>query len=224
MRRGGEILEFGSLLMATITKPRTPNGTRNGATSKAAKPNGIDIKAKAPTADGSPETNASALLKELRNLVFKEYGVKLQLRDARVSTKIGHATREKLGLDIAAQVKKKGGNKKFDWQRWNTKVFPRLFGQPDALKYPPEVVAILMSLLYDTIRTDPEQAIADLVEFNRASLERRNSFQAEQDDELDDLDDELDDLSDELDDETSDELDDDLDEELDEDLDEEEDE
>ena len=210
--------------MATITKPRTPNGTRNGATSKAAKPNGTDTKAKALTVDGSPETNASALLKELRNLVFKEYGVKLQLRDARVSTKIGHATREKLGLDIAAQVKKKGGNKKFDWQRWNTKVFPRLFGQPDALKYPPEVVAILMSLLYDTIRTDPEQAIADLVEFNRASLERRNSFQAEQDDELDDLDDELDDLSDELDDETSDELDDDLDEELDEDLDEEEDE
>jgi hypothetical protein len=214
--------------MATTTKPRTSNGTRNGATSKKAKPNATAsaTKAKAPTVDGPPEINASALLKELRNLVFKEYGVKLQLRDARVSTKIGHATREKLGLDIAAQVKKKGGNKKFDWQRWNTKVFPRLFGQPDALKYPPEVVAILMSLLYDTIRTDPEQAVADLVEFNRASLERRNSFQAEQDDDLDDeLDDDIDDdLDDELDDEISDELDDDLDDELDEDLDEEEDE
>jgi hypothetical protein len=211
--------------MATTTKPRTPNGTRNGATSKAAKPNGTAsaTKAKAPTVEGPPETQAAALLKELRNLVFKEYGVKLQLRDARVSTKIGHATREKLGLDIAAQVKKKGGNKKFDWQRWNTKVFPRLFGQPDTLKYPPEVVAVVMSLLYDTIRTDPEQAVADLVEFNRASLERRNSFQAEQDDELDDLDDDLDDeldddLSDEMDDEASDELDDDLDDELDEDL------
>jgi hypothetical protein len=212
-------LNLGVYEMATITKPRTSNGTRNSATSKTARPNGTasTTKTKAPTVDGAPETNASALLKELRNLVFKEYGVKLQLRDARVSTKIGHATREKLGLDIAAQVKKKGGNKKFDWQRWNTKVFPRLFGQPDALKYPPEVVAILMSFLYDTIRTDPEQAVADLVEFNRASLERRNSFQAEQDDDLDDLDDELDDdLSDELDDEASDELDDDLDEELDE--------
>jgi hypothetical protein len=210
--------------MATTTKSRTPNGTRNGAISKAAKPNGIAsaTKSKATTVEGPPETHAAALLKELRNLVFKEYGVKLQLRDARVSTKVGHATREKLGLDIAAQVKKKGGNKKFDWQRWNTKVFPRLFGQPDALKYSPEVVAIVMSLLYDTIRTDPEQAIADLVEFNRASLERRNSFQAEQDDDLDDLDDELDDdLSEELDDESSDELDDDLEEELDEDLEEE---
>jgi hypothetical protein len=220
-------LNLGVYEMATITKPRTPNGTRNGATSKTQKPNGTasTTKAKAPTVNGAPETNASALLKELRNLVFKEYGVKLQLRDARVSTKIGHATREKLGLDLAAQVKKKGGNKKFDWQRWNTKVFPRLFGQPDALKYPPEVVAILMSLLYDTIRTDPEQAVADLVEFNRASLERRNSFQAEQDDELDELDDELDDdLIDELDDEADDELDNDSDEELDEDLDEEDDE
>ncbi len=125
---------------------------------------------------------------------------------------------EKLGLDIAAQVKKKGGNKKFDWQKWNTKVFPRLFGQPDALKYPPEVGAIAMSLLYDTIRTDPEQAVADLVEFNRASLERRNSFQAEQEDDLeDDLDDLDDDLSPELEDDIEDELDDDLDEDLDED-------
>ena len=206
--------------MVTTTKSRTSNGARNGASTKAAKLNGTASIPQSPaaTANESPETKASTLLKELRNLVFKEYGVKLQLRDARVSTKIGHATREKLGLDIAAQVKKKGGNKKFDWQRWNTKVFPRLFGQPDALKYPPEVVAVLMSLLYDTIHTDPEQAVADLVEFNRASLERRNSFQAEQDDELDDLEDELDDdLDDDLNDEPGDELDDDLDEELEED-------
>lgn len=213
--------------MATATKPRATNGARQSAASKTAKTNGATsaTKSKDATPNGSPDTQASVLLRELRNLVFKEYGVKLQLRDARVSTKVGHATREKLGLDIAAQVKKKGGNKKFDWQRWNTKVFPRLFGQPDALKYPPQVVAIVMSLLYDTIRTDPEQAVADLVEFNRASLERRNSFQADQDDDLDDLDDELDDLDDdlrdELDDEASDELDDDLDEEADEDLDEE---
>jgi len=65
--------------MATTTKPRTPNSTRNGATSKAAKPNGTAsvTKTKAPTVEGPPETHAAALLKELRNLVFKEYGVKL---------------------------------------------------------------------------------------------------------------------------------------------------
>jgi hypothetical protein len=209
LRRGSENLKFGVDPMVTTTKLRTSNGTRNGATAKTTQANGTSLKATAPTVDGSPETQAAALLKELRNLVFKEYGVKLQLRDARVSTKIGHASREKLGLDIAAQVKKKGGNKKFDWQRWNTKVFPRLFGQPDTLKYQPEVVALLMSLLYDTIGADPDQAVADLVEFNRASLERRNSFQVEQADDLDDLDDELDDdLAAEL----EDDLDDDFDE------------
>lgn len=192
-----------------IARARSNNG--NGANAKTStKTNGTSAATKSKVVNASPQEEALALLKELRNLIFKEYGVKLQLRDSRVSTKIGHAAREKLGLDIAAQVKKKAGNKKFDWQKWNTKLFPKLFGQPDALKYAPEVVAIFMSMLYDTISTDPDQAIADLVEFNRASLERRNSFQ-EQEEELDDLDDELDEDLDE------DDIEDELDEELDED-------
>jgi hypothetical protein len=29
-----------------------------------------------------------------------------------------------------------------DWNRWNNKVFVRLFGTPDALKHPTEVVAL----------------------------------------------------------------------------------
>lgn len=197
-----------------IARART-NNNRNVANAKtSAKTNGTSATTKSKVANASPQEEALALLKELRNLIFKEYGVKLQLRDSRVSTKIGHAAREKLGLDIAAQVKKKGGNKKFDWQKWNTKLFTKLFGQPDALKYAPEVVAIFMSMLYDTISTDPEQAIVDLVEFNRASLERRNSFQEQEEEELDDLDDELDEDLDE------DEEDEDIEDELDEDLDE----
>lgn len=196
-----------------IAKARTNNNNRNGANTKtSAKTNGASTTTKSKVANASPQEEALALLKELRNLIFKEYGVKLQLRDSRVSTKIGHAAREKLGLDIAAQVKKKGGNKKFDWQKWNTKLFTKLFGQPDALKYAPEVVAIFMSMLYDTISTDPEQAIADLVEFNRASLERRNSFQEQEEEELDDLDDELDEDLDEDEEDIEDELDEDLDE------------
>lgn len=195
-----------------IAKART-NNNRNAANAKiSAKTNGTSATTKSKVANASPQEEALALLKELRNLIFKEYGVKLQLRDSRVSTKIGHAAREKLGLDIAAQVKKKGGNKKFDWQKWNTKLFTKLFGQPDALKYAPEVVAIFMSMLYDTISTDPEQAIADLVEFNRASLERRNSFQEQEEEELDDLDDELDEDLDEDEEDIEDELDEDLDE------------
>ncbi|AVH66201.1 primosomal protein [Nostoc sp. 'Peltigera membranacea cyanobiont' N6] len=195
-----------------IAKART-NNNRNAVNAKtSAKTNGTSATTKSKVANASPQEEALALLKELRNLIFKEYGVKLQLRDSRVSTKIGHAAREKLGLDIAAQVKKKGGNKKFDWQKWNTKLFTKLFGQPDALKYAPEVVAIFMSMLYDTISTDPEQAIADLVEFNRASLERRNSFQEQEEEELDDLDDELDEDLDEDEEDIEDELDEDLDE------------
>ncbi|MCV3217116.1 hypothetical protein OGM63_27015 [Plectonema radiosum NIES-515] len=195
-----------------IARART-NNNRNGANPKtSAKTNGASATTKSKVANASPQEEAIFLLKELRNLIFKEYGVKLQLRDSRVSTKIGHAAREKLGLDIAAQVKKKGGNKKFDWQKWNTKLFTKLFGQPDALKYAPEVVAIFMSMLYDTISTDPEQAIADLVEFNRASLERRNSFQEQEEEELDDLDDELDEDLDEDEEDIEDELDEDLDE------------
>ncbi|BDI20855.1 hypothetical protein ANSO36C_66570 (plasmid) [Nostoc cf. commune SO-36] len=196
-----------------IAKARTNNNNRNGANAKTStKTNGTSATTKSKVANASPQEEAFTLLKELRNLIFKEYGVKLQLRDSRVSTKIGHAAREKLGLDIAAQVKKKGGNKKFDWQKWNTKLFTKLFGQPDALKYAPEVVAIFMGMLYDTISTDPEQAIADLVEFNRASLERRNSFQEQEEEELDDLDDELDEDLDEDEEDIEDELDEDLDE------------
>ena len=138
----------------------------------SAKTNNTATATKSKAVKASPQQEALALLKELRNLIFKEYGIKLQLRDSRISTKIGHAAREKLGLDIAAQVKKKGGNKKFDWQKWNSKLFPKLFGQPDALKYAPEVVAIFMSMLYDTISKDPEQAIADLVEFYKAAKAR----------------------------------------------------
>jgi hypothetical protein len=203
-----------------IAKARTTNNARNTSNGKVqAKPNNTTSTTRTKAVNASPEETALTLLKELRNLIFKEYGIKLQLRDSRISTKVGHAAREKLGLDIAAQVKKKGGNKKFDWQKWNTKLFPKMFGQPDAMKYAPEVVAIFMSMLYDTISADPEQAIADLIEFNRASLERRNSFQ-EQEEELDDLDDELDEDLDEDDDDN--ELDDNFDE--DDDLDEDDDE
>jgi hypothetical protein len=119
--------------MATA-KTRTNGNNRNTTNGKvSAKTNNAASATKSKPVNASPQEEAIALLKELRNLIFKEYGIKLQLRDSRISTKVGHATREKLGLDIAAQVKKKGGNKKFDWQKWNTKLFPKLFGQPDAM-------------------------------------------------------------------------------------------
>ena len=145
----------------------------------------------------------------IQQFAASKYKVKLQLRDKRVSTKVGHAAREKLGLDLAAQVKKSG--KQVNWNDWNNKIFPKLFGKPDALKYEPEVMAIVLSLIYDTVSLEPEQGVRDLVEFNRASLERRNSFQQQEDEEDDELDDDLDEILDEEEDELGDEEDDELD-------------
>ncbi|MBE9188021.1 primosomal protein [Microcoleus sp. LEGE 07076] len=161
--------------------------------------------------------------------MHKKYGVTIQRRDSRISTKVGHAIREKLGLDIQAQLNKRNGNgngKKFDWQEWNNTVFPKLVGRPDELKYDVEVVALAMSQLYDTIADNPQAAIADLMEFNAQSLKRRNELakSSEEDteelDEDDDDDDEDDDILDEID---EDDDDDDEDEESDEDDDEEDD-
>ena len=196
----------------TTAKART-NSARNGNGTAAKAANTKATESPSPTA--TVEDQAIALLKELRNAVFKEFGVKLQVRNQRIAIKVGHASREKIGLDIAAQVKKKNG-KKLDWNRWNNKVFVRLFGAPDALKHPTEVIALALAMLYDTIDLTPEQAIADLVEFNRQSLEKRNSFnnkeEEEDDEELEDLD-EDEDEEDEFDDEDEDEESDDEDDE-----------
>lgn len=191
-------------------------GSNNGAKSK-------------PQPNLSPEQLAVELVKQIRNTIHKKYGVTIQRRDSRISTKVGHAIREKLGLDIQAQLNKRNGNgngKKFDWQEWNNTVFPKLVGRPDELKYDVEVVALAMSQIYDTIADNPQAAIADLMEFNAQSLKRRNELakSSEEDteelDEDDDDDDEDDDILDEID---EDEEDDEGDEEGDEDDDEEDD-
>lgn len=166
---------------------------------------------------GSIEEQAEELLSLVRNTIHKAFGVKLQTRDKRLVTKVGHATKEKLGLDIAAQLKKRGG--KMDWQKWNNRVFPRLFGQPDALKYDIEVIALMMARLYDAFDLDPTEAIKGLVKFNQDSLAKRNNYKAEQeeeddepidgDEELEDIDEEEDELDD-SDEEESEEDDDEL--------------
>lgn len=178
------------------------------AASSATKTKSVEVASKAKP-QLSPEQQAEELVKIIRNAIHKKYGVTIQRRDSRVSTKIGHATREKLGLDVQAQINKRNGNgKKFDWQEWNNTVFPKLFGRPDALKYDTEVVAMAMGKLYDSISENTEMAIAELVEFNVQSLKRRNEIAKEseaEDDDFDDDEDEIDDVLDELDDEDDDE-------------------
>ena len=165
------------------------------------------------------EEQADALLDRVRTTILKKFGVKIQLREKRLQTKVGHATKEKLGLDIAAQLKKRG--KTMNWQRWNNEVFPALFGQPDALRHDMEVIALVMAKLYDVFELDPQEAIKGLVKFNQESLAKRNSYN-KQDESDDEDDDDVDDLEDELDadeDEETDESEEDLDEDSEEDFD-----
>jgi len=210
--------------MATTKKQTaaTPNRSQSPVPAKSKPPekqnsqtvssnNGAKSK---PQPNLSSEQLAGELVKQIRNTIHKKYGVTIQRRDSRISTKVGHAIREKLGLDIQAQLNKRNGNgngKKFDWQEWNNTVFPKLVGRPDELKYDVEVVALAMSQLYDTIADNPQAAIADLMEFNAQSLKRRNELakSSEEDteelDEDDDDDDENDDILDEIDEEDEDE-------------------
>ena len=222
--------------MATTKKQTaaTPNRSQSPVPAKSKPPekqnsqtvssnNGAKSK---PQPNLSSEQLAGELVKQIRNTIHKKYGVTIQRRDSRISTKVGHAIREKLGLDIQAQLNKRNGNgngKKFDWQEWNNTVFPKLVGRPEELKYGVEVVALAMSQLYDTIADNPQAAIADLMEFNAQSLKRRNELakSSEEDteelDEDDDDDDENDDILDEIDENDEDEEGDDDDDEDDDD-------
>ena len=213
--------------MATTKKQTaaTPNRSQSPVPTKSKPPekqnsqtvssnNGAKSK---PQPNLSSEQLAVELVKQIRNTIHKKYGVTIQRRDSRISTKVGHAIREKLGLDIQAQLNKRNGNgngKKFDWQEWNNTVFPKLVGRPDELKYDVEVVALAMSQLYDTIADNPQAAIADLMEFNAQSLKRRNELaksseedteELDEDDDDDDDDDENDDILDEIDEDDEDE-------------------
>ncbi|WP_143171202.1 hypothetical protein [[Phormidium ambiguum] IAM M-71] len=193
------------------------NGKSNGASGATAN---SKSRATASQSNGSSrptatiEEQADALLARVRTTILKKFGVKIQLREKRLQTKIGHATKEKLGLDIAAQLKKNG--KTMNWQRWNNEVFPALFGQPDALRHDIQVIALVMAKLYDVFELDPQEAIKGLVKFNQESLAKRNSYNKQDDeDDFDDLD------SDE--DEEEDDSEEDLDEDSEEDSDSEED-
>ncbi|MGA9382903.1 MAG: hypothetical protein WBV73_29430 [Phormidium sp.] len=198
--------------MATTTK----NGSRSSnVTSNSNGKSNVAIansksRATASQSNGSSrpsltiEEQADALLARVRTTILKKFGVKIQLREKRLQTKIGQATKEKLGLDIAAQLKKNG--KTMNWQRWNNEVFPALFGQPDALRHDVEVIALVMAKLYDVFELDPQEAIKGLVKFNQESLAKRNSYNKQ--DESDDFDD-LDSDEDEEEDDSEEDLDED---------------
>ncbi|MEG4025355.1 hypothetical protein [Microcoleus sp. S13C4] len=203
--------------MVTTTAKNHNSRPSNGAVTLNGKSNGA-AKSKSPAAATQSqvsrrstltvEEQADALLDRVRTTILKKFGVKIQLREKRLQTKVGHATKEKLGLDIAAQLKKRG--KTMNWQRWNNEVFPALFGQPDALRHDIEVIALVMAKLYDVFEVDAQEAIKGLVKFNQESLAKRNSYnKQDESDDVDDLEDELDADEDEETDESEEDLDED---------------
>ena len=203
--------------MVTTTAKNHNSRPSNGAVTLNGKSNGAAKSKSQPTATQSQvsrrstltvEEQADTLLDRVRTTILKKFGVKIQLREKRLQTKVGHATKEKLGLDIAAQLKKRG--KTMNWQRWNNEVFPALFGQPDALRHDIEVIALVMAKLYDVFEIDPQEAIKGLVKFNQESLAKRNSYnKQDESDDVDDLEDELDADEDEETDESEEDLDED---------------
>jgi hypothetical protein len=133
--------------------------------------------------------------------------VKLALRAESAAIPAYYGFREVMGNATSAAVKKNNGT--FDWQAWNTKVFPKLFGEPDSLKFDLAVMAQMASHFDAAIPEDPDEGIRALIEVNRRSLERRNGRKSAEPDVPDVLD-SLDDLD--LDDELEEDADDDLDE------------
>lgn len=171
------------------------NGKSNGAAANLKTPPSVAQSNGNRRLTTSVEEQADALLARVRTTILQKFGVKIQLREKRLQTKIGHATKEKIGLDIAAQLKKNG--KTMNWQRWNNEVFPALFGQPDALRHDAEVIALVMAKLYDVFELDPQEAIKGLVKFNQESLAKRNSYnKQDESDDFDDLEDDEDDEED----------------------------
>jgi hypothetical protein len=161
-------------MKTTTTKKNTaPTATKKAATPQSAKL--------------SPEQQAEKLFEHLIGSIQTKYKVKLPLRQKRMSEKVGYACRELLGYDLQAKLRKAG--KPFDWKKYNDGFFAKIFGEPDKLKYPPEVMVAIWSRIFNWISTDTEEGIAQLVEYNRQSQQKRNGRSQETDDEeIDDLD------------------------------------
>jgi hypothetical protein len=151
------------------------------------------------------EMTPQVLAQRIKTAIDRCYKVQISDRNQRTETKVGYAVREKLGLDVLAQLRKQGkyknGNTANFWREFNNSVFPKILGEPTELKYPVRIVAQAIALLYDSISTD--RPIEDLVEFNAQSLNRRNgngNGNEETVGDLDDIEDDFDSDDEEIDD------------------------
>ena len=161
----------------------------------------------------SKSSTKLTLAQAVQKAVQQKYKVTIQSRGGRIQKKIWYACREKLGYDVSAQVKKDGRsfNASNFWKQWNGKVFPALFGDVEEPKYSAIEMATMMGQLYDTVSSEPEQALVDLLEYNQESLKRRNGngdngIDEEEFDEDEEEDDLLEDEEDDFDDDDEEEF------------------
>lgn len=137
------------------------------------------------------------MAKKFKTIIFKFYGVTLKSRQRRIEERVYYGCREKLAYAIMGQMN--GQAEKFDWQAWN-KLFAKVFGDIDSIKYSAKFMALTISKLDDAIPEEPKEAIAALIEYNKESLKRRNERRKARDDvDIDELEDELEELDDVLD-------------------------
>jgi len=186
-------------MVIPTSKARTNGMTKN-------KPAGAAKPAMKPT---------NPALSKLTSWVRSTYGVNLLKREETLAVAAYYGLRERLGMKLQTEIAlKTNGSKRFDWSKWNSKVFPGIFGQPTKLKVSLEQMALVAVAFDHEISEDPEMAVVQLAEFNRKSLDDRKLTKAIKDgigDSMstgfDNEDFEDDDLDDDLDAEASDDLD-----------------
>ncbi|XGV98679.1 MAG: hypothetical protein ACAF41_07010 [Leptolyngbya sp. BL-A-14] len=74
--------------------------------------------------------------------VRSTYGVNLLKREKTLAVTAYYGLHEHLGMKLQTEISlKSNGSKRFDWSKWNSQVFPVIFGQPTKLEVSVEHMA-----------------------------------------------------------------------------------
>ena len=194
-----------ALAAAAEAEESAPTKTKKAkADETAAKP------AKTSTGEVDVKAEAQVLAKQIRSVVYKHFKVALPTREEQQLKSLAYGAKDKLGRAIARMVAKRNG--KMNWELWNNRIFPALFGDLSKtevkLKYSAETIALAMARLFDGISEEAEEAIRDLIAYNQESFNSRQKPETD-DEELEDIDLDLDEDDEDEDEDTLDSDDDD---------------
>ncbi|AFZ11360.1 hypothetical protein Cri9333_0386 [Crinalium epipsammum PCC 9333] len=178
-----------ALAAAAEAEESAPANTKKAkADETAAKP------AKTSTGEVDVKAEAQVLAKQIRSVVYKHFKVLLPTREEQQLKSLAYGAKDKLGRAIARMVAKKNG--KMNWELWNNRIFPALFGDLSKtevkLKYSAETIALAIARLFDGISEEAEEAIKDLIAYNQESFNSRQKPETD-DEALEEIDLDLDD-------------------------------